>query len=74
VNAESDEVMSIKDVADNFSKDLPAWQQKANLAWLTNLHGLMSDGGIWGSPNLGTVYQKKGDGWILLENFSDSSK
>jgi len=63
--------MSIKDVANSFSENLPVHQQQVNLAWLTNLHGLMSDGGIWGSPNLGTVYQKRGEGFVLLEDFSD---
>ncbi len=66
-----DDMMSIKEVAESFSEHLPACQQEANLAWLTNLHGLMSEGGIWGSPNLGTVYQKRGDGWVLLEDFSN---
>ncbi len=66
----SDEVLSIKEVADSFSEDLPDWQKATNLDWLTKLHGLMSEGGIWGSPNLGTVYRKSGDGWVLMEELS----
>lgn len=64
------DVLTIEQVAASFSEDLPEWQVNANLNWLRNLHGLMSDGGVWGSPNLGTVYQKQGDGWILLESIS----
>ncbi len=61
------DILTIEEVAASFSEDLPEWQVNANLNWLRSLHALMSDGGVWGSPNLGTVYQKKGDGWILLE-------
>jgi hypothetical protein len=70
MNTVADEVLSIEEVADSFSQDLPDWQKQINLAWLTNLHRLMKEGGVWGSPNLGTVYRKSGDGWILVENFS----
>jgi hypothetical protein len=71
MNTVADEVLSIKEVADSFSEDLPDWQRKINLDWLTSLHHLMSEGGIWGSPNLGTVYRKCGDGWVLMENFRE---
>ena len=71
MNTEADEVLSIEDVADSFSQDLPDWQRQINLDWLTSLHRLMAEGGIWGSPNLGTVYRKCGDGWVLVENFSE---
>lgn len=70
MNTVADEVLSIQEVADSFSQDLPDWQKQINLDWLTSLHRLMSEGGIWGSPNLGTVYRKCGDGWVLVENFS----
>ena len=70
MNTKADEVLSIKEVADSFSEDLPVWQRKINLDWLTSLHSLMSEGGIWGSPNLGTVYRKSGDGWVLMEELS----
>ena len=61
------DVLTIEEVAASFSEDIPEWQQNANLNWLRNLHSLMKDGGVWGSPNLGSIYQKKGDGWVLLE-------
>jgi hypothetical protein len=71
MNAVMDEVLSIQEVADSFSEHLPQWQRETNLAWLKNLHALMKEGGIWGSPNLGTVYRKCGDGWVLMENFRE---
>lgn len=61
------DVLTIEQVAASFSEDIPEWQANANLNWLRNLYSLMKDGGVWGSPGLGTVYQKQGDGWILLE-------
>ena len=61
------DVLTIEAVAATFSEGIPEWQQNANLNWLRNMHSLMSEGGVWGSPGLGTIYQKKGDGWILLE-------
>lgn len=71
MNTKADEVLSIQEVADSFSEGLPEWQRKINLEWLTRLTSLMSEGGIWGSPNLGTVYRKCGDGWVLVEDLSD---
>lgn len=68
MNTKADEVLSIQEVADSFSEDLPDWQKATNLKWLAGLHEMMSEGGVWGSPNLGTVYAKKGDGWILMED------
>lgn len=61
------DILTIEDVVDSFSDDLPKYQQEVNLAWLTNMHGLMREGAVWGSPNLGTIYQKKGDGFVLLD-------
>ena len=60
-------MMTIKEVVDTFSADLPDWQYGVNLAWLTNLHSLMAEGGVWASPELGTIYQKKGAGFVLVE-------
>lgn len=70
MNTKTDEVLSIQEVADSFSEGLPDWQRKINLDWLTSLTSLMSEGGIWGSPNLGTVYRKSGDGWVKVEELS----
>jgi len=61
------DVLTTEQVAATFSQDIPEWQVNANLLWLRNMHSLMAEGGVWGSPGLGTVYQKKGDGWVLLE-------
>ncbi len=71
MNTKTDKVLSIKDVADSFSKNLPNWQRKKNLTWLKALHARLIEGGMWGSPNLGTIYRKSGNGWVLMENFSD---
>ena len=70
MNTKRDEVLSIKDVADSFSEGLPNWQRETNLSWLKNLHAKLIEGGMWGSPNLGTIYQKRGDGWVLMEDLS----
>ncbi len=61
----SNEVLSIEEVAASFSKDLPDWQAQANLAWLKGLHSMMAEGAVWGSPALGTIYHKRGDGFVL---------
>jgi len=57
-------LMSIEQVAGTFSDDLPDWQYQINLAWLRSLHSLMANGGVWASPALGTIYRKRGDGFI----------
>ena len=59
-------ILTIEEVASTFSQDIPEWQVNANLKWLQNLHSLMAEDGIWGSPDLGTIYKKKGNGWILI--------
>jgi len=59
------EILSIEEVATSFSSDLPDWQAEANLKWLKGLHSMMKEGAVWGSPNLGTIYHKRGDGFVL---------
>ena len=59
------DVLSIEEVAASFSDDLPDWQAQANLKWLKGLHSMMREGAVWGSPNLGTIYHKRGDGFVL---------
>ena len=66
--ANTEKVLTIQEVAASFSIDLPDWQRRVNLNWLTTMHALMSEGGIWGSPNLGTVYRKSGDGFVFVES------
>jgi len=70
MNTVADEVLSLEDVRDSFSKDLPEWQRQINLQWLGSLHNHLAEGGIWASPNLGTVYRKSGSGFVLVENFN----
>jgi hypothetical protein len=60
-------VMTIEAVAETFSEGIPEWQKQANLNWLRMVHATLKDGGVWGSPALGTVYTKRGDGFILKE-------
>jgi len=69
----SEKVLSIEEVVDSFSNDLPDWQKATNLKWLTGLHDMMAEDGVWGSPNLGTIYRKRGDGFVLIENFGETS-
>jgi len=67
----SDGVLSIEEVAASFSDDLPAWQAEANLNWLKGLHSMMNEGAVWGSPHLGTIYHKRGDGFVLDMDMKD---
>lgn len=60
------ETISLEDVAASFSVDLPEWQKAVNLNWLRGIHAVLREGGTWGSPNLGTVYTKQGDGFVAV--------
>ena len=57
-------VMTIEAIVETFSKRLPKWKKKANIDWLRTVHASLNDGGVWVSPALGTVYTKRGDGFI----------
>ena len=59
--------MTIEETAETFSGGLPEWQKQANLDWLRGIHATLKDGGVWGSPELGTIYMKRGDGFIKME-------
>ena len=52
--------LTVEELADEISKGLPDWQREINLAWLWNLHDTLQEDGVWGSPGLGRVFQKKG--------------
>ena len=58
------EIISIKDLCASFSSELPPDEYAANLAWLTQLHGMLKEDGIWVSPELGTVYKRSGAGFL----------
>lgn len=57
-------IMTIEEVAETFSEELPEWQKQANLDWLRKVHASLKDGGVWVSPELGTIYTKQGNGFI----------
>ena len=58
--------MSIEVVAASFSEGLNNVETEANLNWLRGIHTMLKEGGMWGAPNIGTVYQKSGDGFLLV--------
>ena len=59
--------MTLEEVADSISMNLPKWKRDANLEFLRALHGLLNDGAIWMSPALGEVYRKTNDGFDLID-------
>lgn len=63
----TEKVMSIEATAETFSEGIPEWQKQANISWLRGIHATLKDGGVWGSPALGTVFTKRGDGFIKGE-------
>jgi hypothetical protein len=64
-------VMTIEETAETFSKEIPEWQKQANLDWLRGIHAMLKDDGVWASPELGTIYMKRGDGFIKMEDKND---
>jgi radical SAM superfamily enzyme len=64
MTSHSEEVLSIEEVVGSFSEDLPDWQKATNLKWLTGLHSMMAEGAVWISPGLGTIYHKRGEGFV----------
>lgn len=59
-------VMTIEETVETFSEGLPEWQKQVNLDWLRKLHASLKDGGVWVSPELGTIYIKRDNGFVLL--------
>lgn len=57
-------VMTIEEVVETFSEGLPEWQKQVNLDWLRRLHASLKDEGVWMSPELGTIYIKRDNGFI----------
>lgn len=60
-------MLSIYEVTESFSADLPNWQFKANLAFVEGVHASLKDGGVWMSPALGKMYARAGGGFVELE-------
>ena len=56
-------VKSIEETAKSFADDLEPWQMAVNEAWLRQVHSVLQEGGIWGSPELERVFVKQGDGF-----------
>ena len=59
-------VLSIEEVVESFSADLPEYQRLANYNFVVTVHASLRDGGVWASPSLGTVYTKSGEGFVEL--------
>ncbi len=59
-------VLTIEQVVDSFSQGLPMEQRNANFDFVSLTHHRLREGGVWMSPNLGTLYQREGDGFILI--------
>ena len=67
-------VMTIEETVETFSKGIPEWQKQINLDWLRGVHARLKDGGVWVSSELGTIYMKRSDGFIKMEDKNDKIK
>ena len=63
---EENTVFTLPMLADYISIGLPTYQRNANLAYLRNLHRILKEKGIWASPLLGEIYEKRGEGFVLI--------
>ena len=66
--------MTIEETVETFSRGIPEWQKQINLNWLRGIHALLKDDGVWASPELGTIYIKRSDGFIKMEDKNDKIK
>jgi hypothetical protein len=55
--------MTLEEIADEISEDLPAWQREINFAWLKQVHTTLNEGGVWGFPEQERIFVKKGEGF-----------
>ena len=67
-------VMTIEETVETFSKEIPEWQKQIKLDCLRGVHALLKDDGVWASPELGIIYMKRGDGFIKMEDKNDKIK
>ena len=58
--------MTLNDLADYISLDLPQWQREANLAFLVDLHRQLKPNGIWIWKSTGQIWMKIDDGFTRL--------
>ena len=63
--------MTIAEVVDSFSAGLPDYQRDANYTFVAGLHERLNEGGVWMSPNLGTIYKRVGLGFELVADALD---
>ena len=59
-------IYTLDEVIDTFSEGLPDWQWAANKVFVQNLHTMLKEGGHWGHPNRMQIWEKHGDGFVLL--------
>ena len=59
------EVLTLEEVGAVISAGLSDYQKETNLTWLRGIHASLNEGCIWSSPALGTVYSRRGDGFVL---------
>ena len=64
-------LLSLEEVVDTFSQNIPDWQRQINLTWLTGVHNQLKENGVWGASDLGTIYRKVGDGFVLEAEFHE---
>lgn len=55
------------EIINEFGHVTDPFQQRANVAFISHLHGTIKEGGVWGWPEAGRVYKKVGEGWELVE-------
>lgn len=58
--------MTLDEVADFISQDLPRCQRDENRAWLDKVHDVLTIGGMWGSPAMAMVFTKTAEGFDLV--------
>jgi len=63
-------MITIDELADHindFGGVTDAFEQTANRKFIAEVHHVLKEGGMWGWPDGGKIYQKKGDGFELVE-------
>lgn len=64
------EPLTLEEVVDTFSNGLPDWQREENLRFITMIHRSLQEGGTWAHPDASRIWQKHGEGFILVGDVS----
>jgi hypothetical protein len=66
----TNKVLSIREVVATYSDGLPDWQRAVNTEHLYAVHAMLHEGGVWIAPEMGTVYERRGDGFVYRDGAS----